>query len=344
MLIDGGQNVLSLADPVHQSSSRTVSSSITPASANQNPNEIVRRFAAGTSVGRFGNPLIVDQTIYDDSIESGSSASLREAAGCNLISQGDVIVSGGDLRILNTSPLPNASLGAAYPKTIVAYGMDAATYTFAVSGGTLPPGLSLGVPAGKSVGFIGMPTAAGVYPFTLTVTATAPGYSRSYSRPLSITVVTCPNWVDTGAPQSVACPSGYSGAIVRQLQTDSCSSATQTVETSNTCACVPSVSDTGATRTTTPCPVGEVGSILEKEQIESCTNNRTWVTVSNSCTPSLPTFASCTCARLFGVVFDNTVPANSKCTDSCCQGVWSALVSKPPCPFLTGCTFPATCS
>ena len=165
--------------------------------------------------------------------------------------------------------------------------------------GVLPSGLSLGVPAGKSVGFIGTPTAVGNYNFTLTVTATAPGYTRSYSRPFSITVVTCPNWVDTGSPQTVACPSGYSGAITRQLQTDSCSSATQTVDTSNTCACVPSVSDTGATRTTTPCPVGQVGSILEKEQIESCTNNRTWVTVSNSCAPSLPTFAACTCASHF---------------------------------------------
>lgn len=346
VLIDGGQNVRSLADPVHQSSSRTTSSSITPASANQNPPyivEIVRRYAAGTMVGPFGNPLI-DQTIYDDSIEFGSTANLREAAGCNLVSQGDVIVSGGDLRILNTSPLPNATLGSPYSKAIIAYGMDAATYTFAVSLGALPPGLSLGIPAGKTVGISGTPTAVGTYNFTLTVTATAPGYSRSDSRPLSLTVVTCPNWVDTGPPQSVACPSGYAGAITRQLQTDSCSSATQTVVTSNTCACVPSLSDTGATRTTTPCPVGQIGSILEKEQIDSCTNNRTWVTVSNSCAPSLPTFAACTCRRIFGVVFDNTVPANPKCTDSCCQGVWSALVSKPPCPLFTGCTFPATCS
>lgn len=341
VLLDGSQNVLSLTDPVHQSSSRSVSSSITPASANQNPHEIVRRFAAGTIVGRFGD-VSKDKTIYDDSIEFGTSANLREAAGCNLVSQGDVLVSGGDLRILNTSPLPNATLGSPYTKAIVAYGMDAATYAFAVSMGVLPSGLSLGVPAGKSVGFTGTPTAVGNYNFTLTVTATAPGYTRSYSRPFSITVVTCPNWVDTGSPQTVACPSGYSGAITRQLQTDSCSSATQTVDTSNTCTCVPSVSDTGATRTTTPCPVGQVGSILEKEQIESCTNNRTWVTVSNSCTPSLPTFASCTCGRIFGVVFDNTVPANPKCTNSCCQGVWSALVSKPPCPF--GCTFPANCS
>ena len=75
VLVDSGQNVLSLADPVHQSSSRTVSTSITPATANQNPNEIVRRFAAGTSVGRFGNVLI-DQTIYDDGIEFASAANV----------------------------------------------------------------------------------------------------------------------------------------------------------------------------------------------------------------------------------------------------------------------------
>lgn len=344
VLIDGGQNVRTLADPVHQSSSRTTSSSITLASANQNPNEIVRRFAAGTMVGPFGDPLNY-RTIYDDSIEFGSTANLREVAGCNLVSQGDVIVSGGDLRILNTSPLPTATLGSPYSKAIIAYGMDVATYTFAVSVGALPPGLSLGAPAGKTVGISGTPTAVGTYNFTLTVTvtATANDYSRSYSRPFSLTVVTCPNWVDTGPPQSVACPSGYAGAITRQLQTDSCSSATQTVDTSNTCACVPSLSDTGATRTTTPCPVGQIGSVLEKEQIDSCTNNRTWVMVSNSCAPSLPTFAACTCRRnLFGFVFDNTVPANPKCTDSCCQDTWNALITKPACFF--GCSFPANCS
>ena len=153
VLVDSGQNVLSLADPVHQSSTRTVSTSITPATANQNPMEeieIVRRFAAGTSVGRFGNVLI-DQAIYDDGIEFASAARLREAAGCNLVSQGDVIVSGGDLRILNTSPLPNATLGAAYLKTITAYGKDAATYSFSVTVGALPPGLTLSPPTGKTV-------------------------------------------------------------------------------------------------------------------------------------------------------------------------------------------------
>jgi hypothetical protein len=342
VLLDSGQNVLSLADPVHQSSTRTVSTNITPATANQNPNEIVRRYAAGVSVGRFAN-VSIDQTIYDDGIEFASAASLREAAGCNLVSQGDVIVSGGDLRILNTSPPPDATLGNAYSKIITAYGMDAATYSFSVTLGALPPGLSLSPPTGKTVTITGTPTVAGTYSFTLAVTATTVGgYSRTASIPVVMKVTACPNWVNSGAPQTTSCPPGETGSVTRQLQTDACtpSVGTQWVNISNTCVCTPTWSDTGATRSVS-CPVGQTGSALEKEQLQSCTNNRQWVPVSNTCVNSAPVFSTCQCLRLIANNVLNLTASDPQCTNACCSAFWLGQ-SPRPCsgPF---CTFNATC-
>lgn len=347
VLVDSGQNVLSLADPVHQSSTRTASTSIIPVTANQNPNEIVRRFAAGTSVGRFGD-VSIDQTIYDDGIEFASAARLREAAGCNLVSQGDVIVSGGDLRILNTSPLPNATLGAPYSKIITAYGMDAATYSFLVTG-ALPPGLTLSSPTGKTVTLAGTPSAVGTYSFTLAVTAAAVGgYSRTASTPFSLTVATCPNWADTGAPQTTSCPNvGETGSVTRQLQTDTCtpSSGTQWVNISSTCVCTPTWSDTGVTRSVS-CPVGQTGSALEKEQLQSCTNNRQWVPVSSTCVNSAPVFSTCQCLRVYlpflGInSITNQTTTDPQCSNSCCSAFFLTQSPSPCSSFF--CTFNATC-
>lgn len=62
--------------------------------------------------------------------------------------------------------LPNGSVGAAYSQTITASG-GTAPYTFAVTSGTLPTGLTLS--AGGTLN--GTPTAAAVFGFTVTATA-----------------------------------------------------------------------------------------------------------------------------------------------------------------------------
>lgn len=340
VLIDGGQNVLSLADPVHQSSSRTTSTSITPASANQSPNEIVHRYAAGTIVGRFGN-VADSPTVYDDTMDFASTASLREAAGCNLVTQGDVIGSGGDLRILNTS-LPDATLNTPYTKTLVAYGIDLATYTFTITAGTLPAGITLvPIPGTKTANIAGTPTALGAFPITVTVTAIATGYSRTAVRNLTLNVVACPNWVNSGTTQTVTCPTGFSGTTTQQQQTDSCNiSPPRWVDVSNTCVCVPTWSDTGNTRPGT-CPTGYSGSILEKEQADSCSNARQWVQVSNTCVQApaaLP--VSCQCLRLGGSLF-NLTASTPQCTDACCSTAWAAASPKPCTGF--SCIFNTTC-
>lgn len=79
---------------------------------------------------------------------------------------------------VNPATLPNGVFGTAYNQTVSAVG-GTAPYTFAVSTGTLPNGLTLNPTTGL---ISGTPSAAGTFPFTITATDAnnCPG-SRSYS-------------------------------------------------------------------------------------------------------------------------------------------------------------------
>jgi len=74
--------------------------------------------------------------------------------------------------VVSPTTLPNPMVGAAYSQTLSASG-GSGSYTYAITSGALPPGLTL-----ASGGVLsGTPTATGSYPFTLTATDTslAPG-------------------------------------------------------------------------------------------------------------------------------------------------------------------------
>jgi hypothetical protein len=78
----------------------------------------------------------------------------------------------GTLAVTTTSPLPGGTVGNAYTVTLAAAG-GTSPYTWAVTGGTLPPGLAIdpdGSLTGTAGQISGTPTAAGVS--TLTATAT----------------------------------------------------------------------------------------------------------------------------------------------------------------------------
>ena len=64
------------------------------------------------------------------------------------------------------SPLPAATFGTAYSQTLTASGGTGTGFGFAVTSGSLPPGLTLSAAGVVS----GTPTAAGVYSFTVTAT------------------------------------------------------------------------------------------------------------------------------------------------------------------------------
>ncbi len=81
-----------------------------------------------------------------------------------------------------TTGLPGGAVGSAYSATLGASG-GTTPYAWSVSSGALPPGLSLGVSTGT---LSGIPTAAGSYTFTVTVTD---GSSPPQSSSTSFTVV-----------------------------------------------------------------------------------------------------------------------------------------------------------
>jgi len=79
----------------------------------------------------------------------------------------------GTLTITTTSPLPTATVGMNYSQTLAAAG-GTGTYTWSITSGSLPAGLTLNASTGQ---IIGQPTASGMASFTATVkdgdTATA---------------------------------------------------------------------------------------------------------------------------------------------------------------------------
>lgn len=266
LLLSGGENINSTADVAGQTTSLAVSTVISAAT-------VFRQFSSGLDVGPYSTPTISTR-FYDDQLAFSALPEIKAIAQSLSKSQGDVLLSGGALQILNTDPLPQGSCGTSYSKTLTAYGMDTGTFTWSF-GVTLPPGLGA-TPSGKTVAISGMPTTEGVY--TVQATITDPN-SRSVTKNLGLTVIpawidtgntsstscsasgglaykeqrntctnalqtvlttdTCCNWNNTGAPQTVSCADGYSGTMTQQLQTNSCTAATQTVTTANNCIAYP---------------------------------------------------------------------------------------------------------
>ncbi|HMY74536.1 MAG TPA: putative Ig domain-containing protein, partial [Blastocatellia bacterium] len=86
------------------------------------------------------------------------------------------IGSGGCSTITLPASLPNGTVGGLYSNAVAA--SPAGTYSYAVSSGTLPPGVTLYSSFGLIFGF---PTAAGSYTFTLTATQGACTGSQTYT-------------------------------------------------------------------------------------------------------------------------------------------------------------------
>jgi len=106
---------------------------------------------------------------------------------------------GGTSLKVGTTSLPNATQSVAYGQTLGASG-GTSPYSWSVSSGTLPTGLSLS----SSGSLSGTPTVAGAFPFTVAVKDAA---SASASAGLSINVV-------TAAPPTVSISNPASGATL----------------------------------------------------------------------------------------------------------------------------------
>jgi hypothetical protein len=102
------------------------------------------------------------------------------------------------LQITSTSPLPKATLNAAYNQTLTATG-GRAPYAWSVIGSSLPTGLGLGAATGVISGIV---TAPGTYTFIIQVTDSD---NRTATQTLSITTTST---VDTLVINTTSLPSG----------------------------------------------------------------------------------------------------------------------------------------
>ena len=106
--------------------------------------------------------------------------------------------------VITTASLPGATTGAAYSAGVAAIG-GVTPYTWSISAGSLPGGLSLGSSTGA---ITGTPSAAGTSSFTVKVTDSA---SNTATQPLSI-AVTAPPAVFPLAPLDLRCELDLAGA------------------------------------------------------------------------------------------------------------------------------------
>jgi hypothetical protein len=94
---------------------------------------------------------------------------VTDSAAVSATKQLSIAVSGG-LSIVTATALPNASLNVTYSQSLAAAG-GTPPYTWTLTGGALPAGLSLSAAGALT----GAPTAAGTFQFTATVTDSASG-------------------------------------------------------------------------------------------------------------------------------------------------------------------------
>lgn len=97
--------------------------------------------------------------------------------------------------------LPGGSQGTAYPTTTFTASGGIGTYSWAVTSGTLPTGLSLTTGGVLS----GTPAAAGAFSFTVTVTSGGQAQARSYSVTITLPPITSLTLSFATAPSKQAC-------------------------------------------------------------------------------------------------------------------------------------------
>ncbi|MCZ2150976.1 MAG: putative Ig domain-containing protein [Bryobacterales bacterium] len=127
---------------------------------------------------------------------------LTDAAGAVATKTLSLTISASALTI-TTNSLPNGALNSAYSATLGAAGGSGTGYTWAISSGSPPAGLSLQPTTGT---ISGTPTAAGSSVFTVRVTDSA---QSSTTKQFSITVVSSSLTINTSSPL----PQGLAGSF-----------------------------------------------------------------------------------------------------------------------------------
>jgi hypothetical protein len=222
VIVSSGLDIYSSSSPINQTTALVSSGEISAATQ-------FKTFNPATQAGPVDDPSSATKLKrYDDQLVFGTLQGFRLVANELSKTQGDVTGAGGDLRILNSDPLPDGVCGTSYSKTLVAHGMD--TGVFAWTASSLPNGLALGASTTKTAVISGVPTDDGT--FSVVTSITDPNL-RVTQKTFSLTI-SSPGWSDTGNTRTSSCASGLLGSISEKEQTNSCD-ATQWVTVSSSC-------------------------------------------------------------------------------------------------------------
>ncbi|WP_221230802.1 putative Ig domain-containing protein [Xanthomonas sp. CFBP 8152] len=157
--------------------------------------------AQGVAITVNGDTAVESNETFSVGLSGASNASIARATGTGTIVNDDVVVTVGP------ASLPAATAGSAYSQTLSASG-GTAPYTFAITAGALPAGLTLSAAGVLS----GTPTASGSFNFTATATdsgGSPTSGNRAYTLTVAVATTTLPA---TNLPAGTA-GQAYSSAL-----------------------------------------------------------------------------------------------------------------------------------
>jgi len=180
--------------------SATFTVSVTESGAAKNAVALTAKGPSGVVVG-VQPGSIAPGTAATVTVAVGSAAAARtesvtltgsDASGTETLTYALTVKPASPITLtVSPSALAAGTLGTPYPQTTIAAAGGVAPYTYAVSSGALPTGLTLSTAGALS----GTPTAAGSFPFTITATDSSAGTgpltgSQSYTVVIGLPAVT----------------------------------------------------------------------------------------------------------------------------------------------------------
>ncbi|MCC5069121.1 putative Ig domain-containing protein [Xanthomonas campestris] len=157
--------------------------------------------AQGVAITVNGDTALEPNETFSVGLSGASNASIARATGAGTILNDDVVVTVGP------ASLPAATAGSAYSQNLSASG-GTAPYSFAVTAGALPAGLTLSAAGVLS----GTPTATGSFNFTATATDSG-GSPTSGNRAYTLTVAGATVTLPAASLPAGTAGQAYSGAL-----------------------------------------------------------------------------------------------------------------------------------